>query len=237
MAISLEFESSGENAAVPDNSGVSVFHQRLIDARCSYEMALDTIADGIISAENLSSRIYRRVHNAVLKYEQKALKYLIAPPRAASFLIEAQMGSQLITSGHIDHTMMSIWVLNKAISWLPLTCALFPETTSRRVVSRALHHAGQLYWHPQTELPILTNKIVEKTEEAFDRTYSAACLIHSQPGYVARRIVDKSLDSAYLWGERAFDGMQRIGESLGHDAPQEIYIDTTPVLIEERKLY
>ncbi|MDQ3098292.1 MAG: hypothetical protein M3Q44_00920 [bacterium] len=239
MSISLEFEN-GSLSRSSYEERVSVLRNGLVDAYCSYEMTMDGIADGIIAVEDVSSSIYRRVHSKVLKYEGVVLKYLFGPPRLYTSLLEAQMGAQLAINGRIDNATLGLWTASKIVSWVPYGCALFPETTARRIVVGAVKHAARLYWHPRNELPILTNRVVRIADETCDKAFKLACLVQAHPGHVARRIVDVSLgyfDRAVEFNDKLLQGIQMVGENLGHDAPREVYINTAPVITERNKIY
>ncbi len=69
-----------------------------------------------------------------------------------------------------------------------------------------------------------------KTGRLVHRAYELACCFDAHPWqtskYVARRIVDHTID-----------GVRRVGENLGQEGVPEVFISTTPVITYERKLY
>lgn len=134
---------------------------------------------------------YRVVARNVRQHEKSALKVTLLPPRILSATLEGLMAYQLLHGG-IDPSVVSLWSLNKAVGWsIPLTCAVVPETLSRRFIKKVVQNMAWAFWQPQEALPVLTYAGVKKLEDVSEQIKNTAYQAWENPGV----LVDDAMES------------------------------------------
>lgn len=154
----------------------------------------------------------------VRSFESTGLRYFLIPPRILSFPMEVAMGAQFAITGHVDHALWNLWLLNKGLSWgIPGTFVLVPGTRVQRIFVN-------VFWYPREYLPIYTYAAVNKISNFADRGLD---MWEHLPNFLDEK-VEHFGDRVFTTSGQLYMGFRRIVEDVAHNHPGP------PVLIEDK---